>query len=112
MDAYVSEIVAVINQKLTGDLDKLVLQLTAVGVEVSRVDTDEGVVVGTTDFMSPEQVKDSRTADVRSDLYSLGCTFYFLLTGQAPFAHEGSATAKLAAHESKPPPSIWRTSAR
>jgi serine/threonine protein kinase len=47
-------------------------------------DTDEGVVVGTTDFMSPEQVKD-RPIDARTDLFSLGCTMYRLLTGAYAF---------------------------
>jgi serine/threonine-protein kinase len=47
-------------------------------------DTDEGVVVGTTDFMSPEQVKD-KPIDARTDLFSLGCTMYLLLTGSFAF---------------------------
>jgi serine/threonine protein kinase len=47
-------------------------------------DTDEGVVVGTTDFMSPEQVKD-QAIDARTDLFSLGCTMYRLLTGSYAF---------------------------
>jgi eukaryotic-like serine/threonine-protein kinase len=47
-------------------------------------DTDEGVVVGTTDFMSPEQVKD-KAVDARTDLFSLGCTMYRLLTGAYAF---------------------------
>ena len=47
-------------------------------------DTDEGIVVGTTDFMSPEQVKD-KPIDARTDLFSLGCTMYRLLTGAYAF---------------------------
>ena len=47
-------------------------------------DTDEGVVVGTTDFMSPEQVR-NRPIDPRTDLFSLGCTMYRLLTGEYAF---------------------------
>ncbi len=47
-------------------------------------DTDEGIVVGTTDFMSPEQVKD-KAVDARTDLFSLGCTMYRLLTGTYAF---------------------------
>jgi serine/threonine-protein kinase len=47
-------------------------------------DTDDGIVVGTTDFMSPEQVKDE-PIDARTDLFSLGCTMYRLLTGVYAF---------------------------
>ncbi len=47
-------------------------------------DTDEGIVVGTTDFMSPEQVKD-KAVDARTDLFSLGCSMYRLLTGAYAF---------------------------
>jgi serine/threonine protein kinase len=59
--------------------------------------TGSGVVMGTPDFMSPEQSRDSRSADIRSDIYSLGCTFFFLLTGRVPFP-EGSFTEKLLKH--------------
>jgi WD40 repeat protein/serine/threonine protein kinase len=59
--------------------------------------TQMGVIIGTPDYISPEQARNSRTADIRSDLYSLGCTFYFLLTGRAPFAGD-TATEKLLHH--------------
>jgi serine/threonine-protein kinase len=48
--------------------------------------TQVGMTIGTPDYISPEQIRDSRRADIRSDLYSLGCTFYHMLTGQPPFA--------------------------
>lgn len=47
--------------------------------------TQVGMTIGTPDYISPEQIRDSRSADIRSDLYSLGCTFYHMLTGRPPF---------------------------
>jgi serine/threonine-protein kinase len=62
-------------------------------------------VMGTPDFCSPEQSRDPTSTDIRSDLYSLGCTFYYLLTGKPPF--EGAGTyAKMIAHYKEPPPDV------
>jgi serine/threonine-protein kinase len=65
--------------------------------------TATGVTLGTFDYISPEQAKDPRSADVRSDLYSLGCTMYYMLTGMPPFP-EGTVLQKLLSHSSEPPP--------
>ncbi|MCI0705367.1 MAG: serine/threonine protein kinase [Planctomycetia bacterium] len=60
--------------------------------------TQSGVTLGTFDYISPEQALDPRRADVRSDIYSLGCTFYHALTGRPPVP-EGTAAKKLQAHQ-------------
>ena len=60
--------------------------------------TQSGVTLGTFDYISPEQAIEPRAADVRSDLYSLGCTFYHLLTGVSPVP-EGTAAKKLHYHQ-------------
>jgi len=61
--------------------------------------TRDEVLLGTPDFIAPEQASDARRADIRADIYSLGCTLYFLLTGRPPFVG-GSALDKLLAHSS------------
>ena len=65
--------------------------------------TASGVTLGTFDYISPEQARDPRMADVRSDLYSLGCTLYFMLTGQPPFP-EGTVLQKLLSHSGEAAP--------
>jgi serine/threonine protein kinase len=59
-------------------------------------------VLGTADYVAPEQAVDSHDVDVRADIYSLGATFYFLLTGRTPFG-EGTVAQKLIWHQSRQP---------
>jgi serine/threonine protein kinase len=70
------------------------VKLTDLGL--SRMESEEdfrvtraGTTVGTVDYMAPEQARDASLADVRSDIYSLGCTLYHMLAGRPPFAEGG-----------------------
>jgi WD40 repeat protein/serine/threonine protein kinase len=66
--------------------------------------TGTGMVLGTVDYIAPEQADRARQADIRSDIYSLGCTLYHLLAGQPPFP-AGTPIQKVMAHvEKKPQP--------
>ena len=67
--------------------------------------TSVGSMMGTPDFVSPEQSRDARAADVRSDIYSLGCTLYYLLTGRPPFP-KGTALQRIQAHSEQQAESI------
>jgi serine/threonine protein kinase/WD40 repeat protein len=62
--------------------------------------TKEGSFLGTADYTAPEQARDPRAADNRSDLYGLGCTFFYLLTGQTPFRAE-TLTELLLKHQAE-----------
>jgi serine/threonine protein kinase len=70
--------------------------------------TEEGKIVGSGNFIAPEQILDTRTADARADVYSLGCTLYYLLTGKAPFSGPEFDTIgkKLLAHSQRSIPSV------
>ncbi len=62
-------------------------------------------VLGTADYLAPEQALDSHGVDIRADIYSLGATFYFLLTGKTPFV-EGTVAQKLIWHQTRQPKPI------
>ena len=62
-------------------------------------------VLGTADYLAPEQALDSHGVDIRADIYSLGATFYFCLTGRTPFT-EGTVAQKLIWHQTRQPKPI------
>ena len=62
-------------------------------------------VLGTADYLAPEQAVDSHGVDGRADIYSLGCSLYFLLTGHPPFP-DGTLGQRLMKHQKEPPPDI------
>jgi serine/threonine-protein kinase len=67
--------------------------------------TQSGMTLGTFDYISPEQARDPRDVDVRSDLYSLGCTLFHTLTGRPPFPG-GTVLQKLLQHQEEPPADV------
>ena len=67
--------------------------------------TESGTVLGTPDYLAPEQARNPSNVDIRADLYSLGCTFYFVLSGRTPFPG-GTAVEKVLRHQCDEPESI------
>ncbi|MEL7265916.1 MAG: serine/threonine-protein kinase, partial [Planctomycetota bacterium] len=88
-----------------------VVKISDMGLALLETDSNPAITVdqektlGTADYISPEQAISSRNIDSRTDLYSLGCTLFFLLCGHAPF-HTGSSVQRLMAHQNIPPPDI------
>jgi serine/threonine protein kinase len=90
--------------------NKVIVKLTDLGLAlVHGVDdykvTTAGSTVGTVDYMSPEQARDSRAIDIRSDIYSLGCTAFHMLAGRPPFA-DGGLGERVFKHIQEPPPDV------
>ncbi len=81
------------------------LERPADGDDRSSTMTREGMVMGTVDYLAPEQANNSHSVDIRADLYSLGCTFYFLLVGRPPF-QGGEMVQKLLQHQLHEPPRV------
>jgi serine/threonine-protein kinase len=86
------------------------VKITDLGLALQVEDEDErvtrdGTTVGTVDYMAPEQARDSRATSIRSDIYSLGCTCYYLLTGSPPFPG-GDVAEKLRRHAQEPRPDV------
>ena len=89
---------------------QVIIKLTDLGLARIENDNDfkvtrDGFTVGTVDYLSPEQARDSQSADIRSDIYSLGCTAYHMLAGRPPFA-EGGLGERIYKHQEVPPPDV------
>jgi serine/threonine protein kinase len=82
-------------------------EATALGGAMSTgtLTPENAVMMGTADYLAPEQAVDFHTADIRADIYGLGCTFHYLLTGQPPFPG-GTLAQKVARHLQAEPPEI------
>lgn len=90
------------------------LKVADLGLALFQIDSPERytqdgnvAVLGTVDYVAPEQAWDSRKVDRRADMYSLGCTLYFMLTGRAPF-DSGSMAQRLAKHQASQPTPIQK----
>ncbi len=90
-----------------GQVKILDLGLARIAADIaqSRELTSSGTVMGTADYMAPEQASDAKNVDHRADIYALGCTLYRILAGRAPFETD-SMVNTLVAHRTKPIPSL------
>jgi serine/threonine-protein kinase len=98
------------NFLLTNKDGRAIVKLTDFGLARSLTEDDfkvtrTGTTVGTVDYISPEQARNSRAADIRSDIYSLGCTLYHMLAGRPPFQH-GDLAERLMKHIEVQPPDV------
>jgi hypothetical protein len=98
------------NLMLTIDGKKQVVKILDFGLAKANSEnpidgglTGEGQVLGTPHYMAPEQISHASKADIRADIYSLGCTLYFLLTGDPPFRDKESVFEILTAHHRETP---------
>ena len=100
------------NFLITRRRGELLVKLTDLGIarDVEPDDsarmTGAGMIMGTIDYLAPEQARDSSTADIRSDIYSLGCTLHEMLAGKPPF--QGNVTELVYKHSEELPPEITK----
>ena len=84
-----------------------ILDMGLARINTERADnniTRDGAVLGTPHYLAPEQARNASSVDSRADIYSLGCTFYYLLTAKPPF--QGELTEILLKHQTEEPPAI------
>jgi serine/threonine protein kinase len=84
------------------------IRLDAGGVPIQPgvdMNAEKGALIGTADYIAPEQARDPCLVDIRADIYSLGCTLYFLLTGRSPFGGS-SLMQKLLQHQTAERPQV------
>ncbi len=74
-------------------------------VAVADLEAEKGALIGTADYIAPEQARDASLVDIRADIYSLGCSLYYLLTGQPPFPG-ASLMQKILQHQEAEPPAV------
>jgi eukaryotic-like serine/threonine-protein kinase len=100
------------NFLITRKGNQALVKLTDLGL-AREVDDEEfkvtraGTTVGTVDYMAPEQARNSRAADIRSDIYSLGCTLFHMLVGKPPYA-EGGLTERMYKHSAEDVPDVCK----
>ncbi len=87
------------------------LGLARIGYAIDGSQENMKRLTGTADFVAPEQAIDSQSIDARADIYSLGCTFYYLLTGRPPFSGN-NLQQRLAKHQTAPVPDIRSVNAQ
>ena len=97
------------NIRLTPDGQAKLLDFGLARHFTSRM-TEPGTVLGTLDFMAPEQTCDAGSVDIRADIYALGGTLFWCLTGRTPFVAKGNIIQEIASRQTQPPPSVrtWR----
>ncbi len=95
----------ILDKRGTVKLLDLGLALATAGDEESLTREHDEKVLGTADYLAPEQAADSHKADRRADIYALGCTLYYLLVGKPPYA-SGTLAERIQSHMRKPPPNL------